>query len=237
MCYGDVSNGTLRGGGDAEATSAFQEPRALPWRMLDSSERRVRARGGHSDFELAGPKLRAAAVAAYGALPLRGEASLEISDRNLKLTMPGAPVFVEDRGCTDQCFHPALAFCTGDRGAIPGAIRAILKAPTVGEMNNAMKGFMLQLRPDLNGFLDVLKETQGMFMLLGKSGCFLYWLGYDAWRGVLYPGKGIMRIIGSSELRPRMTAAAVFSSLGMDDVRHVYITKTVLPKRKRKRVT
>ena len=59
---------------------------------------------------------------------------------------------------------------------------------------------MLQHCKLIGGFLDVLRQTEGMYMLLGKSGQFLHWVGYDAFHGVLYPGKGKFLIIDDDDL-------------------------------------
>ena len=79
-------------------------------------------------------------------------------------------------------------------------------------------------------------------MIVGSTGDqYNHWIAYNAWKGVLYAGGSVVRIIEASDRSSRASAKAVFTDdLLIDDLCELYVLKsfanapTVKRKRKRK---
>ena len=77
-------------------------------------------------------------------------------------------------------------------------------------------------------------------MIVGSTGDqYNHWIAYNAWKGVLYAGGSVVRIIETSDRSSRASAKAVFiDDLLIDDLREVYVIKTFIDtgvKKKKKR--
>ena len=83
-----------------------------------------------------------------------------------------------------------------------------------------------------NEYLSLLQNKVGMYLLISAtpSGSMHYSV-YDAFRGVLYYGTGIVVTIEDSDLASRASAKAVFESQGLLDIRAVGLFKRVSAKR------
>jgi hypothetical protein len=76
--------------------------------------------------------------------------------------------------------------------------------------------------PQQTMFLHILSKTAGMFMIGGKVGGHMHWAGLDCFKGVLYMGNGLIRILESSDLESRESAKAFFVDGGFVHVSEVY---------------
>ena len=77
-------------------------------------------------------------------------------------------------------------------------------------------------------------------MIVGSTGDqYNHWIAYNAWKGVLYAGGSVVRIIETSDRSSRASAKAVFiDDLLIDNLREVYVIKTFIDtgvKKKKKR--
>ena len=77
-------------------------------------------------------------------------------------------------------------------------------------------------------------------MIVGSTGDqYNHWIAYNAWKGVLYAGGSVVRIIETPDRSSRASAKAVFiDDLLIDNLREVYVIKTFIDtgvKKKKKR--
>ena len=75
---------------------------------------------------------------------------------------------------------------------------------------------------------DLLSLKFGMYMILGKSGKHFHYVAFDAFRGVLYPGKGVVRILDAGDFASCESAKAAFADIGLDDIREISVLKQMI---------
>ena len=169
------------------------------------------------------------------ALPLRNPGFENPPDeKGCTLVNPSTTVLVQDKGMDMTCYYPALAMCTGQRNLFGREVRSVMRNPHAGELKQALikhhdmeleKAAKYNTKP-----LELLKETSGMYMVVGKAGQHDHWVGFDAYRGVLYGGGGHCIVIDESDLVDKTTALNAFrNGINLDIIRQVYLLKNCAP--------
>ena len=137
-----------------------------------------------------------------------------------------------------KCYRPALAYVLGSPTVFNRDVQSMLESATITQLSSLLrkqhgidivrKGFS-NLH---NEYLSLLQNKVGMYLLISAtpSGSRHYSV-YDAFRGVLYYGTGIVVTIEDSDLASRASAKAVFESQGLLDIRAVGLFKRVRAKR------
>ena len=137
-----------------------------------------------------------------------------------------------------KCYRPALAYVLGSPTVFNRDVQSMLESATITQLSSLLrrqhgidivrKGFS-NLH---NEYLSLLQNKVGMYLLISAtpSGSMHYSV-YDAFRGVLYYGTGIVVTIEDSDLASRASAKAVFESQGLLDIRAVGLFKRVSAKR------
>ena len=214
--------------------------------LVKDGQKSGERRGGFSDLELDSPLLRSAAKVGILALPLRDPAFVNSRDESghiyhVPSDVAFGPAIPEPGG---KCYLPAINFCHGSSGFIPAPMRKLLSWPTRKELNRILKplSFALiysKLLKELMGSAEVekyfglLSLKFGMYMIIGKSGEHLHYVAFDAFRGVLYPGKGMVRILDAGDFASCESAKAAFVDIGLDDIREISVLKQMVASKKR----
>ena len=117
-------------------------------------------------------------------------------------------------------------------------MKKLLTNVSYAMLNPVIKSSGLVLVPEIladeSMYIDLLSKTAGMFMVGGVVNGHQHWTGLDCFKGVLYFGNGIIRVLEGKDLESRDNAKAFFTDGGFAHVSEVYSLRR-LPKEKKKR--
>ena len=143
-----------------------------------------------------------------------------------------------------KCYLPAMRFASGLDTPIPPALTKLIENVDSKELNKVLQpyaGLTLSRVKNLsNDFHALLNRNAGSFMIVGSTGPqYNHWVAYNAWKGILYAGGSVVRVVDDDDRRSKSAAKAVFTDdLLIDDLREVYVIKTFIAtgvKKKKKR--
>jgi len=163
-------------------------------------------------------------------------------ERGRILHVPPEVVLTVDGDKSNKCYLPAIQFCAGSKKVIRAAMKKLLSNVSYTELEPVLNESRLTMVKETftdgesqkTMFLYILSKTAGMFMIGGKVGGHMHWAGLDCFKGVLYMGNGLIRILEPSDLESRESAKAFFVDGGFVHVSEVYSVRK-LPDKKRKR--
>ena len=183
------------------------------------------------------------AVSQIEALTVRDPCFVNTPDaRGRLLHVPQEVVLTTDGDKENKCYLPAIQFCVGSKKVVRPAMKKLLSNVSYTQLEPVLNESRLTLvkqkftdgESQRTMFLHVLSKTAGMFMIGGKVGGHMHWAGLDCFKGVLYMGNGLIRILESSDLESRESAKAFFVDGGFVHVSEIYSVRK-LPDKKRKR--
>ena len=142
---------------------------------------------------------------------------------------------LSDKG--NRCYLPAINFCAGDKGVVDAKYRKVLENVTITELNAAISCKLLFLARHAfnNAYFELLSLLAGMFMLGGRVNGHMHWAALDCYKGVLYMGNGIIRLLEPGDLASREAAKKFFTDGGFMHISEVRCLVALPVSKKRRR--
>ena len=177
------------------------------------------------------------AVSQIEALTVRDPCFVNTPDaRGRLLHIPQEVVLTTDGDKENKCYLPAIQFCVGSKKVVRPAMKKLLSNVSYTQLEPVLNESRLTMVKQTfnHNYFELVSETAGMFMIGGKVGGHMHWAGLDCFKGVLYMGNGLIRILESSDLESRESAKAFFVDGGFVHVSEIYsVRKLSTKKRKR----
>ena len=234
-----VGGASANPGGKQKDASGSKSPPSAPandGKGFGSKKKKEGGRKGYIEMLANSAALIEQATVLIEALPLRDPVFLNIPDeRGRLLWLPTEVVLTVDGDKAGMCYLPAVQFCVGSKTIIPRAMKLILSNVSYHQLDDVLlKSKLTMVHEEFkHTYFELLSKTAGMFMLGGKVAKHMHWAGLDCFKGVLYMGNGLVRILDPSDLESRESAKAFFADGGFLHISEVYSIRK-LPTKKRK---
>ena len=182
------------------------------------------------------------AVSQIEALSVRDPCFVNSPDAQGRLLhIPSEVVLTIDGDKSNKCYLPAIQFCVGSKKVVRPAMKKLLSNVSYTQLEPVVNESRLTLvkqtftdgESQQTMFLHILSKTAGMFMIGGKVGGHMHWAGLDCFKGVLYMGNGLIRILESSDLESRESAKAFFVDGGFVHVSEIYSVRKLSDKKRK----